>query len=91
MRWSSYRLRAGAAILPPEVEGFFLHHSALEEHSGSWQWQCPWCGHSILFSGRDRALAENAARGHVLSAHGLKLWSDVIGALAILRGASGRE
>lgn len=90
MRWSSYRLRAGA-ITPPDMEGFFLHHSALEEHQGNWQWQCPWCSHSVLFSARDRALAEGVARSHVLSSHGIRLWSDVMGALEILRAKAERE
>jgi hypothetical protein len=90
MRWSSYRLRAGA-IASPKMEGFFLHHSALSEHEAGWEWQCPWCGHSVLFSGGDRAVAENAARGHVLSRHGIKLWSDVMGALEVLRASTGRD
>ena len=90
MRWSSYRLGAGA-IADPELEGFFLHHSALGEHQGSWEWQCPWCGHSVLFSGRDRAVAENIARGHVLSSHGVKLWNDVMGALRMLGSSRGRS
>ena len=90
MRWSSYRLRAGA-IASPEMEGFFLHHSALEEHQGGWEWQCPWCGHCVLFSARDRPLAEGVAREHFLSSHGIRLWSDVMGALEVLRASTGRD
>jgi len=90
MRWSSYHL-SGGAITAPEMDGFFLHHSALGEHRGQWEWQCPWCEHSVVFGARDRGVAEGAARGHVLSRHGIKLWSDVMGALEVLRSGSGRD
>lgn len=90
MRWSRYRLRAEATI-DPELRGFFLHHSALGEHEGGWEWECPWCGHSVLFPTRDRVVAEDVARGHVLSEHGLKLWNDVMGALRLLRSPQERS
>jgi hypothetical protein len=86
MRWSRYHVRA-EGITHPELRGFFLHHSALGEHQGSWDWECPWCDHSVLFGPRDRALAEDLARGHILSRHGVKLWNDVAGALQLLRSS----
>jgi hypothetical protein len=84
MTWSRYRQRAEAAI-PPELQAFFIHHSALSERRGDWEWSCPWCCHSIAFSAGDRAVAEGAARAHVLERHRLTIWNDVMGALDLLR------
>ena len=70
---------------PPDFRGFFLHRSALVPHGHMWEWQCPWCAYSVLFSSSGRSVAEESAHGHVLSSHGIKLWSDVMGAIRTLR------
>ena len=70
---------------PPDFRGFFLNRSALGEHGGMWEWQCPWCSYSLLFSAGDRSFAEESAHSHVLSSHGVRLWSDVMGAIKTLR------
>ena len=87
-RWSEHQHRASITT-PPDMCGFFLNRSALNEHGGMWEWECPWCGHSIAFTSRDRPVAESAARVHVLSSHGIRLWDDVIGALHTLRASHG--
>lgn len=74
---------------PPDFRGFFLNRSALTVHGGMWEWQCPWCAYSLLFPSNDRPVAEESAHGHVLSAHGVKLWSDVMGAIRTLRDSHG--
>ena len=86
--WSALHIRASATV-PPDLRGFFLRRSALNRHGRTWEWECPWCGHSIAFTSPDRAVAESAARSHVLSSHGIRLWDDVIGAIRTLRASQG--
>lgn len=74
---------------PRGGERFFLQHSALAPHGDMWEWQCPWCSHSIAFIALDRRVAEVAARSHVLGSHGMRLWDDVLGALRMLRASHG--
>lgn len=90
MSWTSYGFH-GESIASHDVRGFFLHQSALSRHADNWEWQCPWCGYSLLFASGDRSVAEDAAHSHVLSRHGVKLWSDVAGAIRLLRPMPGLE
>ena len=72
---------------PPDFRGFFLHRSALASHGNMWEWECPWCAYSLLFPSGDRSVAEETAHSHILSSHGVKLWSDVMGAIRTLRSS----
>lgn len=57
----------------------------LEPHEGALQWQCPWCGYSLLFEPHDDVVAESAVRTHLLSQHGARMWGDVVLALKSLQ------
>ena len=69
--------------------GLVLQGGVANPYGDQWEWECPWCSHSILFSSGDRRVAEATARTHVLGKHGPRLWDDAIAALETLRGSMG--
>ena len=88
MRRTSLRF-ASALRQANELPGFFLQHAALNPRGREWEWECPWCSYSLLFSAQDRAAAEPTARAHVLSAHGVRLWDDMVHMMEIMKRGRG--
>ncbi|VGO13687.1 hypothetical protein PDESU_02244 [Pontiella desulfatans] len=88
MRMESQRLFASIAGRNPD-SGMVLQGGLASPYGDQWEWECPWCNHSILFSSGDRRVAEAVARTHVLGTHGTRLWDDAIEALQTLRGSLG--
>lgn len=68
--------------------GMVMQGGMANPYGDQWEWECPWCGHSILFSSKDRRVAEAAARTHVMGTHGPRLWDDAIETLQTLHGSS---
>jgi len=66
-------------MIGPHRHGYphaeWLKRGDLVPHGDAMSWGCPWCGYSVLFWSKDEAVAEDAARSHMLNQHRQRIWS----------------